>query len=92
MIRVLLFTIFLLACINSTAGHKFYSWECCSGHDCRPLPADSVALTHGGYLLFTGEAVPVDDDRIRESPDGRYHWCTKDDGGVRCLYVPEGAD
>ena len=42
----------------------------------------------------TGEVLPYNDRRIRNSPDGEYHWCSKygkDDTDTICLFVPQHA-
>jgi hypothetical protein len=47
----------------------------------------------GGYLIrHTGEIIPYGDRRIKNSPDGEYHWCAHrkglDEGKTICLFVP----
>ena len=45
-----------------------------------------------GFVIgLTGEVVGYADKRIRNSPDGEYHWCSvagRDDGRTICLFVP----
>lgn len=73
-----------------------YPVSCCSGYDCREVSlggAGSVILERPeGYVVAeTGEVVPYTDTRVKESPDGRPHWCSvagKADGRTICLFVP----
>ncbi|PWE52138.1 hypothetical protein DEM27_32580 [Metarhizobium album] len=69
-----------------------YPYECCSGIDCREITEGSVTEGPAGYVLSaSGETVPYTDRRVRQSPDGRFHWCTiggSDTGRTLCLFVP----
>lgn len=69
-----------------------YPYACCSGYDCREVPADWVKESKAGFdIVITGEIVGYQDKRLRESPDGEYHWCSvagKNDGKTICLFVP----
>jgi len=69
-----------------------YPLACCSGLDCRPVSASRVGETPDGYVIAgTGEVVGYSDRRIRQSPDGDFHWCSvagADDGDTICLFVP----
>ena len=75
-----------------------YPWACCSGLDCRTV-GDSLSgapvkvyETAEGYRFNTStEVIPYGDKRLRDSPDGEFHWCTtqgKDDAPTICLFVP----
>lgn len=72
-----------------------YPYSCCSGYDCREVPASSVREWKGSYVVKnTGEVLMHNDPRLRNSPDGRYHWCSE--GGsdftkTICLWVPPPA-
>ncbi len=72
-----------------------YDVTCCSSVDCRPIPSSAVKESPGGYLItLDNETVPYGDKRIKDSPDGLYHWCSAyglDDGPTICLYVPPRA-
>jgi hypothetical protein len=72
-----------------------YDVSCCSGIDCRPIPASAVKESPGGYLItLDNETVPYDDKGIKDSPDALYHWRSVDgldDGPTICLYVPPRA-
>lgn len=81
-----------------------YPFSCCSGYDCREVgdgenPRDGrpikVFPQSGGYRIgSTGEIIASSDTRIKDSPDGEYHWCSvagKDDGKTICLFVPPKA-
>ncbi len=69
-----------------------YPFSCCSGYDCRPVSAKTIDQSPAGYVIAnTGEIVGYTDSRIRNSPDGEYHWCSvagRNDGRTICLFVP----
>lgn len=70
-----------------------YPLSCCSNYDCREMKDGEVRETAQGYLIVaTGEMVPYGDKRIRNSPDGKFHWCAHqsgvDAGKTICLFVP----
>lgn len=72
-----------------------YPFSCCSGYDCREIKASSVREWKGNYVIKnTGEILAHGDPRLRNSPDGKYHWCSKagsDFGETICLWVPPPA-
>lgn len=75
-----------------------YPFSCCSGYDCRPVPSKTVGKVKegpDGYVIAsTGEVIPYNDTRVRNSPDGEFHWCSvagADDGRTICLFVPPRA-
>lgn len=50
-----------------------------------------LTLTEG-YVVPSGELISYTDERLRSSPDGKYHWCNVDgspDGRTICLFIPE---
>lgn len=75
-----------------------YSIACCSGTDCRAVNSPrsgsrvTIAETPQGYRISTtGETIAYNDRRIKESPDGEFHWCSvggSDDSRTLCLYAP----
>ncbi|WP_428141756.1 hypothetical protein [Bradyrhizobium sp.] len=75
-----------------------YPFSCCSGYDCRSLgdgrseAGERVIEAADGYRFTTStEVVPYSDRRVKDSPDGEFHWCTvhgKPDGKTICLFVP----
>ena len=69
-----------------------YPKECCSNMDCREISAEAISERPGGYVIeATGEQVSYSDPRIRQSPDGVYHWCSvagDSDSRTICLFVP----
>ena len=81
---------------TNTAGQPLgwrYSALCCSDRDCKPVPASGIRETPNGYALqSTGEVVPYQDRRVKESPDGTFHVCQQagdfDHGRVLCIYAP----
>lgn len=76
---------------NSPTGWK-YPYSCCSDLDCREVTAKSISEKPEGYVIAgTGEVIGYRDARVRESPDGEYHWCSvagASDGRTICLFVP----
>lgn len=73
-----------------------YPLACCSGIDCREVNNQSsgveVAERPEGYVISTtGEVVAYDDVRVKDSPDGVFHWCSIAgalDSRTICLFVP----
>jgi|SRR5690606_38499939 len=69
-----------------------YPYACCSNNDCREVPASVVSERPEGYVIkLTGEVVAYTDRRVRQSPDGVYHWCSvagADTTRTICLFVP----
>jgi hypothetical protein len=77
---------------HDAASGWSYPHACCSGFDCREVPASIIGEGPQGYIISrTGEVVDYGDRRVRNSPDGKYHWCSvagADDGDTICLFVP----
>ena len=69
-----------------------YPFACCSGYDCREVADKAIGEQSEGYVIVrTGEMIPYSDSRIRNSPDGEFHWCSvagANDGHTICLFVP----
>ncbi len=69
-----------------------YPFACCSGWDCRRVAAADVFEGPDGYrIVGTGELVAYGDARLKDSPDGDFHWCSvagASDGRTICLFVP----
>lgn len=72
-----------------------YPFACCSGFDCREVSSTQIEERPEGYVIEgTGEVVSYSDGRLKDSPDGEYHWCSvqgKNDGKTICLFVPPRA-
>lgn len=75
-----------------------YPYACCSDDDCRPVSSGPGGLVHErpeGYVIeTTGEVIAYDDRRVKQSPDGLYHWCSISgaaDSRTICLFVPPAA-
>jgi len=61
--------------------------------DCKAVQSSAVRERPEGYVIqSTGEVVAYSDKRVRNSPDGEYHWCAHqaglDAGHTICLFVP----
>lgn len=69
-----------------------YPFSCCAGYDCRTVPATAIIEGARGYeIRRTGELIDMSDTRIKDSPDGEFHWCSvagAEDGKTICLFVP----
>ena len=69
-----------------------YPFSCCSGYDCREVPQSSIGERPEGYVIEgTGEVLPYQDTRLKDSPDGEYHWCSvagANNSRTICLFVP----
>jgi hypothetical protein len=77
---------------DAPTGWK-YPWSCCSNRDCRQVQSPAVQEKPEGYVIqSTGEVVGYLDKRVKDSPDGEYHWCAHqagiDAGHTICLFVP----
>lgn len=72
-----------------------YPLACCSDFDCREVAdADVVEGPQGYVIKVTGEVIPMTSRKVRNSPDGQFHWCSvagKSDGRTICLFVPPRA-
>ncbi|MER9814267.1 hypothetical protein [Mesorhizobium sp. M0129] len=73
-----------------------YSFACCANYDCESVPASAVVEGARGYeIRKTGELIQMSDKRIKDSPDGQFHWCAHraglDAGKTICLFVPPRA-
>jgi hypothetical protein len=61
--------------------------------DCHEIQSSAVLEKPEGYVIrATGEVVGYRDTRVKDSPDGRYHWCAHKAGSgagqTICLFVP----
>jgi hypothetical protein len=69
-----------------------YPFSCCSNFDCRQVSAKTISERPEGYVITnTGEVVSYADARIKDSPDGEYHWCSvagEKSSRTICLFVP----
>lgn len=90
-------TAFLCLTSSGTIAHDApkgwtYPFQCCSGYDCREVTAKAISERPDGYVIEgTGEVVSYRDKRLKQSPDGQYHWCSvagANDGRTICLFVP----
>jgi hypothetical protein len=88
----LLAALILMASVRPSNAHSIYHYECCHDRDCWPLEDVEIRETPEGWLLVeTGEVIPYDWPKVKDSPDGRYHLCTTtgDFTGMKlCLYRP----
>ena len=79
---------------DAASGWK-YPLACCSDFDCREVAEADVVEGPQGYVIkVTGEVIPMTSRKVRNSPDGQFHWCSvagKADGKTICLFVPPRA-
>ena len=77
---------------DAPTGWK-YPWACCASLDCQQVKSSAIEEKAEGYIIqSTGEVVGYRDKRVKDSPDGEYHWCAhragNDAGHTICLFVP----
>lgn len=69
-----------------------YPFACCSGYDCREVSKKAISERPEGYVILgTGEVLSYTDTRVKNSPDGAFHWCSvagANNGRTICLFVP----
>jgi hypothetical protein len=69
-----------------------YPYSCWSGIDCRQISNRAISKRAEGYVINrTGDVVAYSDSRVKNSPDGVYHWCSvagTNDSKTICLFVP----
>lgn len=70
-----------------------YPFACCANYDCQEVSSRAISERPEGYVVqTTGEVVGYRDKRVRNSPDGEFHWCAHksglDAGKTICLFVP----
>lgn len=72
-----------------------YPWSCCSNQDCQMVDDARVHEKPAGYVVDgakDAEPIPYGDKRIKNSPDGAFHWCAHqaglDAGKTICLFAP----
>jgi hypothetical protein len=90
------FLLFTYTAFPATAHDAPTGWSyphrCCSGIDCRPVPAKAISERPEGFVINnTGEVVAYADTRLKDSPDGEYHWCSvagEEKSRTICLFVP----
>ncbi len=97
MMRALLALAALLATGRLAPAHDAptgwsYPFSCCSNFDCREVDPQSIAERPEGYVIgSTGEVIRYGDVRLKDSPDGAFHWCSvagAPDSRTICLFVP----
>lgn len=89
------------ACPHDAPSGWSYPSGCCSGYDCRevgtphhPAGTEGIVVSERpeGYVISTThEVIAYGDPRLRDSPDGEFHWCSKAGsvvGTTICLFVP----
>lgn len=69
-----------------------YPMMCCGNQDCRRVADHMIGEKPTGYLVrFNNEMIGYRDKRIKQSPDGEYHWCSHSGNDLTstiCLFVP----
>lgn len=77
-----------------------YPIECCHDQDCYEISEKDIVIVEGGYMILANkEIVPF--EKVKTSPDGRYHRCSYNRGDPTagtivdrttetiCLFIPE---
>ena len=94
--KIIALLIGMLAASQSLAHEAPKGWSystlCCSTTDCREVHPSAIGEGRLGYTIKrTGELLGFFDKRLRDSPDGEFHWCSeagRDDTKTICLYIP----
>lgn len=91
----------LAALLNLTrcaGAHSWYDSVCCSGQDCRPVPAKDVRENPDGSWAYTPAGVTFSPKQVKHSQDQSIHVCYycsfNDISGEkfcapRCIYLPD---
>lgn len=88
MTRVLL-ALALIGVTGTAWGHDWYSLQCCSEMDRRPVVKGEVTLVPGGWSIPARHTIlKFADPRIKPSLDVEMHIC-QTASRVICLYVPD---
>src|SRR5687768_2392721 len=72
---LLLIVAILVWSISASWGHDWYDKQCCSGHDCKPVPDGDVVETSAGVQVKGWGTIPETDRRLHWSQDERDHVC-----------------
>lgn len=102
MIRATLLALLLASCEPALAHQAPTGWtypaNCCSDKDCSMMERGQVEEVREGYRVPSGEVIAHGDKRIKDSPDGRFHWCRLEGFEMGehwihtlCLFVPPPA-
>lgn len=95
-VAALIITPTAAAAHDAPLGWK-YDFMCCSAADCREIKSSDIGEIQEGYqikLSTLKEVVPYGSPKVKDSPDGRFHWCSysgRNDRKTICLYVPPRA-
>lgn len=96
----LLFALVLIAAFFYSCGafgHKApsgwaYPRDCCSGFDCRAVPADDVQELDGGRWLYRPLGIVFPASTVRPSRDRHVHVCYQQwDKRPLCIFILQGA-
>lgn len=79
--------ILLLSLSQMTLAHDWYDPACCSQHDCKPVPCESIKATIGG---FTHRELFFPLSSVKASQDQQCHACVSEGVNLvpHCLYLP----
>lgn len=93
-LAVLVFLVATAHAHEAPAGWT-YPWSCCSSMDCQRVDSPRVHETPGGYVVdgaTDADPIGYQDKRVKDSPDGDYHWCAHPNGidanKTICLFAP----
>lgn len=86
--KIVILILFLLS--SPLWAHEWYPPDCCSGHDCAPMPDSRVTRNpQGDYVV--DKKYTFTRTEVRKSLSGRYHGCyPQGDKGEapRCFFAP----
>lgn len=94
MVMFLLLVLLSILLEDAASAHEAptgwtYPPLCCGNGDCRQV--ENVPERPDGYHVMSGEVLAYGDYRIKDSPDGEFHWCSTAGsvtGNTICLFVP----
>lgn len=84
MIKLMAILTALLA--SPLLAHSWYSAQCCSDHDCHPVPCNQIDPVADGWVW---QKIHFDRVVMKKSQDGACHVCVSETGRFgRCIYLP----
>lgn len=78
------------AILIAAQAHDWYDPQCCSGEDCRPVPAEEVIETETGWKHLPS-GIEFRKDQVKPSKDRHFHICVSKYGTPYCIYILQGA-
>jgi hypothetical protein len=81
---VIILTLLLIA---HAFAHSWYPSDCCSGTDCKPVPASDIQELPGGCFVYKPTGNQFCGSQVRVSQDKDWHVCiSPSTGNSLCLF------